>query len=215
MRAEGCSLKEIAATVGVSLASVSVWVRDVELTEEQRAVLLARNPATNGQLVGVAVQSAQARERRREQQQLGRLAAKSGDLLHAAGCMLFWAEGSRRRNTMCFTNSDPAMIAFFVRFLRTRCGVAIDSIRVDLNLFADHTPRQSELEQFWLDLLELPRSSLRKSTVNVYSKYSEKKRQNRLPYGTCRIAVHSTALVQQLYGAIQEYAVVDRPEWLD
>ncbi len=55
---------------------------------------------------------------------------------------------------------------------------------------------------------------LTKSTVNVYSKYSQKKRTNKLPYGTCRLSVHSTAIVQHIYGAIQEYAGFDRPEWL-
>jgi hypothetical protein len=55
---------------------------------------------------------------------------------------------------------------------------------------------------------------LRKSTVNVYSKYSLKRRTNRLPYGTVRVVVHSTELVQQIYGAIQEYGGFERPEWL-
>ena len=50
--------------------------------------------------------------------------------------------------------------------------------------------------------------------VNVYSKYSQKKRQNRLPYGTCRVSVCRTRIVQHIYGAIQEYGGFDRPEWL-
>jgi hypothetical protein len=83
------------------------------------------------------------------------------------------------------------------------------------NLFADHLLRQREVEQFWLDILELPRSCMRKSIVNVYSKYSQKKRRNMLPYGTCRVAVHRTQVVQHIYGAIQEYGGFDRPEWLD
>jgi hypothetical protein len=37
---------------------------------------------------------------------------------------------------------------------------------------------------------------------------------NKLPYGTCRLAVHDTALVQSIYGAIQEHAGFERPEWL-
>lgn len=51
--------------------------------------------------------------------------------------------------------------------------------------------------------------------VNVYSKYSQKKRRNKLPYGTCKVVVSRTAIVQHIYGAIQEYAGFDRPEWLD
>jgi hypothetical protein len=50
--------------------------------------------------------------------------------------------------------------------------------------------------------------------VNKYSKHSQKKRRNKLPYGTCRLTVYDTRLVQQIYGAIQEYAGVDREEWV-
>jgi hypothetical protein len=55
---------------------------------------------------------------------------------------------------------------------------------------------------------------LRKSAVNVYSKHSQKKRRNRLPYGTLRVCVHSTRVVQSIYGSIQEYGGFERPEWL-
>jgi hypothetical protein len=50
--------------------------------------------------------------------------------------------------------------------------------------------------------------------VNVYSKDSKKKRRNRLPYGTCRLGVNDTQIVQHIYGAIQEYGGFDREEWL-
>jgi hypothetical protein len=128
--------------------------------------------------------------------------------------MLFWAEGSRDRNAVRFTNSDPAMVAYFLRFLRTCYRVPDEKIGVTCNLFADHADRQDEIEIFWLELLQLPLTCLRKSTVNTYSKYSEKKRQNKLPYGTCRLTVNDTQLVQHIYGAIQEYAGFEREEWV-
>ncbi|MEK6275897.1 MAG: hypothetical protein AABM30_11235 [Actinomycetota bacterium] len=55
---------------------------------------------------------------------------------------------------------------------------------------------------------------MRKSTINTYSKYSKKKRRNKLPYGTCRLTVSDTRLVQHIYGAIQEYAGFEREEWV-
>jgi hypothetical protein len=129
--------------------------------------------------------------------------------------MLFWAEGSRRRDAVQITNSDPELLRLFTRFLRTSFDVRDDAMRVTCHLFADHLERQTEIEQHWLDVLGLPRSCLTKSSVNVYSKYSLKKRRNKLPYGTCRVTVSSTRLVQTLYGSIQEYGGFDRPEWLD
>jgi hypothetical protein len=128
--------------------------------------------------------------------------------------MLFWAEGSRERNVVVFTNSDPEMVAFFLRFLRSCFSVPDEKVRVTCNLFADHEKHQHEIEQFWLDLLQLSRKSLRRSTANRYSKYSKKKRRNKLPYGTCRLTVCDTSLVQAMYGAIQEYAGFDREEWV-
>jgi hypothetical protein len=46
-------------------------------------------------------------------------------------------------------------------------------MKIHCNLFADHLERQREIEDFWLAVLGLPRSSLRKSIVNAYSKYSQ------------------------------------------
>jgi hypothetical protein len=63
--------------------------------------------------------------------------------------------------------------------------------------------------------LGLPSSSLCQSTVNVYSKYSKKKRINKLPYGTCRVVVSRTRIVQSIFGAIQEYVGFERSAWLE
>jgi transcriptional regulator with XRE-family HTH domain len=210
-REEGASIKELARLLGVSKSSVSLWVRDIELTEAQYLALRRR---MGGRIDGSRANAVRALARRRAEQDSGRVDARKGDLLHAAGCMLYWAEGSRNRNAIEFTNSDPAMISFFLRFLRECYSVPDAKITVTCNLFADHLEHQCEIEQFWLDQLRLPHESLRKSSVNVYSKYSKKKRRNRLPYGTCRLKVCDTRIVQSIYGAIQEYAGFEREEWV-
>lgn len=129
--------------------------------------------------------------------------------------MLYWAEGSRSRNSVCFTNSDPEMIAFFVDFLRRHFDLPDSAFRLTCNLHADDGDQQARIESFWLEKARLPPSALRKTTVNVYSKYSQRKRLNKLPYGTCRVLVHSTRVVQSIYGSIQEYGGFERPVWLD
>jgi transcriptional regulator with XRE-family HTH domain len=214
-RTEGLPIKEIASRLGVSRSSVSLWVRDIELTEEQRRRLLAMNPAYNRQLLGQSVWADECRRQRRASQDEGATAAQAGEPLHVAGCMLYWAEGAKHRNAVRFSNSDPELVKVFVRFLRTYFEIRDEDIRVTCNLFADHASRQLEIEQFWLDTLGLGRTSLCKSTVNVYSRHTQRKRLNKLPYGTCRVAVARTAIVQHIFGAIQEYAGFTRDEWLD
>jgi len=213
-RKHGQSIKEIARAVGVSTSSVSHWVRDIELTAEQVDALRVRNPILNGQMAGAKARSTRARALRQVAQAEGRAAALLGDPMHVAGCMLFLAEGSRHRNAVHFTNSDPEMVAFFARFIRRFFAPPEERMRVWCNLHADHGERQLEVENFWLRTVELPRACLIKSTVNVHSSATRRKRTNMLPYGTCRLTVHSTAIVQHIYGAIQEYGGFERREWL-
>ena len=107
------------------------------------------------------------------------------------------------------------MVAFFLAFLVDTLGVDRRDVRVDLHLFADHREHLRRVEHFWLETLGLPAACLRASTVNAYSRSSKRKRTNMLPHGTCRLAVHSTRVVQHIYGAIQEYGRFERPAWLD
>lgn len=213
LRADGWSIKEIEKQLAVSRSSVSLWVRDVELGREQRERLIER--VRLGPLVSAERSATRARAVRQTYQEEGRRRAREGDHSYAAGCMLYWAEGSKRRNYVKLTNSDSELLACFVRFLRQHFGVSGDRLRLDCNLFADHLDRQREIEDFWLDRLGLGRDSLRKSTVNTYSKYSRKLRANKLPYGTAAVVLHDTRVVQTIYGSIQELAGFDRPEWLD
>jgi hypothetical protein len=138
-------MKEIARLVGVSLSSVSYWVRDVPLTTDQRNELLRRMSA-NGRAAAAAGRSVAARKIRLAYQECGRRQAKHREALHVAGCMLYWAEGSKERNSVQFVNSDPAMVRYFVTFLRAYYDVADDAFRVDCNLFADHVERQRAIE---------------------------------------------------------------------
>jgi len=129
--------------------------------------------------------------------------------------MLFWAEGDKCRNAVRVSNSDPALLSLFADFLREHFSVENELFRVHCNLFPDHLKHQREVEEFWLTTLGLPSACLRKSVINRYSKYSQKKRTNKLPYGTCKLVVHRTQLVQTIFGSIQEYGGFERPEWLD
>jgi transposase-like protein len=210
----GYSIKQIAEILGVSTSSVSLWVRDIQLTEEQHEALRERNPIYNQQLAGRGTTSAPRRAERHAYQEHGRALARRGDPLHAMGCMLYWAEGTKERNRVRFSNSDPEMVRAFVVFLRAFFDLRDMDIRLTCHLYADHFHRQNEIERFWLKVTQLPPASLCQSVVNVYSKYSLKKRTNKLPYGTCRVVVTKTSVVQSIYGAIQEYAGFDRLAWL-
>jgi transposase-like protein len=214
-REQGLPVKEIARIVGVSVSSVSLWVRDVPLTPEQEAALDARNPVRNGQRRGTVNNSRRCREVRLAAQQHGRERVRAGDTTFLAGCMLYWAEGSKRRNNVTLTNADSDLVEVFLRFLRTCYAVTDDRVTLSVNCFLDNGLTLEAIQDWWLERLDLPAYCLRAPAVNQLSSASKRLKGHILPYGTARLVVHSTFIVQSIYGAIQEYAGIERPEWLD
>ncbi len=213
LRAQGCSVKEIERTVGVARSTVSRWVRDVPLRDEQRRALAER--ITEGRLQAAERKAHAARVLRDSYQQEGRRLAREREGSYAAGCMLYWAEGKKNRCRLSISNADVELLSFFAACLRRNFNVPDDAMRIQCHLFADHLEREREVEQFWLTALGLPATCLGKSMVNTYSKYSEKKRKNKLLDGTCKLRVSSTRIVQTIFGSIQEYGAFERAEWLD
>jgi AcrR family transcriptional regulator len=213
LRLEGASVREIEAALGVARSSVSRWVRDIELTADLRAEIERRSGA--GRLAWAETKAERAREQRRLWQEDGRRRARTADASYVGGCMLYWGEGSKSRCSASLVNSDLELLRVFAGFLREHFAVPNEIMRLRCSLFADHVARQTEVERYWLDGLGLTETSLTRSRINSYSKYSKRKRTNMLPYGTARLGVHRTQIVQTIYGSIQELGGFDRPEWLD
>ncbi|MDQ3728758.1 MAG: hypothetical protein M3355_04140, partial [Actinomycetota bacterium] len=155
------------------------------------------------------------RDRRRAWQEEGRSAARRGDALHRAGCMLYWAEGAKERNRVTFANSDANMVRVFAAFLRESLRVPNEDFTVRLNVYLGNGLSIEEVEKCWLRNLDLPRSCLRGHQVDHFPTSSSGKKVNRLPYGVCALRVkRSTWIVQHIFGAIQEYAGFEEANWL-
>ena len=219
LRLRGMPIKRIARALGVSPSSVVYWTRDIQLSEEQARRNL-RGPSGPQDPARVARRAASWRRRSREKRlgyQLdGRQRARRADPLHMAGCMLYWAEGTKSRNTISFSNSDLNMVRFFARFLRESLEVQPEQLTIRLNVYTGNGISVSQIEDHWLNALGLPRSVLRGHTLNHTPTSSSGRKTDRLPYGVCSLAVlKSTHLVQHIYGAIQEYGGFEESRWLD
>jgi hypothetical protein len=131
------------------------------------------------------------------------------------GCLLYWAEGAKKRNTVAFTNSDPEMMKLFVRFVRACYEVEDERMALTINCYVTNGLSAGAIVSWWLRELRLPHGCARKSIVNRVSSASRSRRGHVLPYGTARVVIHSVFVVQSIFGAIQEYAGFARPAWLD
>src|SRR5215211_5451928 len=159
---EGASLSEIATKLGIAPTTARRWTLDIQLAADQVARLDTRMAAHRRR--GNSVMVTRTRAKRLAWQAAGRARARDGDLLHQAGCLLYWAEGSKSRNRVTMANSDMNLMLLFRQFLTQRLGVEPDQMTFRLNVYTGNGLSIGEIEDRWLSALELPRSCLRKHT---------------------------------------------------
>ena len=149
MRAEGRTLQEIAAALGVSKSSVSLWVRDVEFTPSPRRYGAQRRPHPFHEAKLRQIEELNDEGRRR----IGTL---SDEAFLVAGAALYAGEGAKRDGLVLFANSDPAMIRFFCTWFR-RC-FAVDESRLRMRVYLHEGLDLEAAEEFWADVTSIPRS---------------------------------------------------------
>lgn len=143
LRASGKSYKEIERELGVARSTVSMWLRDVPLTEEHRNRMMERQRTAYQR----RADSIRARRQFREAQIMKASAAEVGAVstrdVFVAGVIAYWAEGSKAKPwnpsaRVSFINSDPSMIRLFLAFM-DHVGVERDRLvfRVQIHESAD------------------------------------------------------------------------------
>jgi len=152
LRAEGKVLADIAAELGVSKSSVSLWVRDVEFTPSKRRYGPRRqtNRLAKQRLAEIAQLDDDGRRR------IGRL----DDLAFlAAGAALYAGEGSKGDGKVLLANTDPAIVRFFCSWLRY--FFEIDESRLRAKVYLHQGLDLEGAEKFWADLTGIPRDQFR------------------------------------------------------
>lgn len=210
MRSQGASIKEISDRLLISKSSASAWVSHIRLTESQVKSLKGR---TSGRIHAGRLA---ASEVNRAKYQSARLAARkigydeaNGKALHVAGCMLYWAEGTKSMNSAEMGNTDPVLLRKFVDFLRD-LGAPPEKIKVSCRVH--QTPGNASplaCRRFWASALSVSSSSVKVFSAN--DNRGSYARKSRYPHGVGRVAVYDYSIVQRIYGGIERYAGVEMP----
>lgn len=205
LRGKGMSLNEITRVLGVSKASVSLWVRDIELSDEQKKKL---------SLHGRSVEAIEKRRKHRIEKTLQRhkfvidTAKKQiqklsrRDLL-LVGAALYWGEGGKTKTGMArISNSDPKVITFMMCFFREIFNVPSDRFRGHVHTFS-HLNKETA-ERYWSHISGIPRKQFYKTYLKT--SVAGKGKMDKLPYGTFQIYVCDTIIFLTIKGWIEKLA---------
>jgi transcriptional regulator with XRE-family HTH domain len=154
LRRTGLPLAEIAATLGVSRSSVSLWVRDVEFTP------LPRPPRGRRRAPNALQRRKQAEVDRLVEEGRARVGRLSEREFLVAGIALYAGEGAKRDGAVKFANSDPRMIAFHCAWLRR--FFEIDETRLRVRLYLHEGLDLDASVAYWSALTGIPPSQFQK-----------------------------------------------------
>jgi transcriptional regulator with XRE-family HTH domain len=154
LRQAGLPLAEIAARLGVSKSSVSLWVRDVAFSP------LPRPPRGRRRAPNALQRRRQAEIERLVAEGRARIGRLSEREFLIAGVAFYAGEGAKRDGHLRFTNSDPRMIFFYCCWLRR--FFEIDESRLRVGLYLHEGLDLGATIAYWSALTAIPASQFGK-----------------------------------------------------
>lgn len=198
LRKTGKSYNEILGKINVSKGTLSLWLRDIELTAAQEKELYVNRKQKNAyKLAKLSQKKRIERTRIIMEEAKIELNEFSLDSLFLAGLMLYWAEGdkSEKIEIVKFSNSDPAMIQLMMRWFRKICKVKKERIRIALHIHDLLSNKKAE--KYWSKITNIPLTQFHKTYIKPTSLGH---RRNILYNGTCVIRISDKNLFRKIKG---------------
>lgn len=207
LRSKGWSLRAIASEVQCSKSSVSKWISDIRLTDEQIERL------KSNQDKGRAKAAKHPRSSQKKWENI-RNAFKdtakkdiprrySNKLLKIVCTALYWAEGyTASRNSIVFANTDTCMIKLMMLFFRKVCKVPESKFRGKISIHPHLNIENAE--RYWAKISNIPLKQFNKPLLAI-SRSSQGKRDT-LPMGTFRILIGDVYTCSKIKGWIEGLA---------
>ncbi len=195
-RKRGFTYSEIAKICGVSVGTVSAWLRPLPFSEKITIQNKARAAVDNRKRM-VSINKARTAERAKQYGQVARMAETEyqhyrHSPLFIAGLMLYVSEGDNtHRRLIRLANSRPELHKIFIKFLTVYLGVEKNAIKFWLLLYPD------------LDEITCMKHWSKKTGISVSQFYKnqvvEGRSQRRtLHFGVGNTIIGSTLLKQKL-----------------
>jgi len=202
LRKQGFSYSEIRKEVNVSRSTLSLWCRDVAISEKQ-ALRLSRKRlegSERGRIIGAKKQQRMRIERTKQLVNQG-----IGDIKHMtkkerfyAGAGLYLGDGCKGDRSVDFSNTNPEIIRFMMQWFRDFCEVPDDKFRGAIWIHSDLSVKTAI--RFWSNLTNIPESNFHKTYIAKLKKGSNKIRKNHHKYGVFKIRVCDVSLQRKIRG---------------
>ena len=199
------SYSRIKKILKVSKSTLSYWLRNYPLPEEKIKELQRKgwkkSEASREKFRNTMKLKKEKRLRETYKAQRKKIFPLSKRELFLAGLMLYWGEGTKcRMDSLELSNSDPAVIKFFIYWVTKVLSVPKEKIKIQLHLYNDMDV--NEEIKYWSNILKMPKTQFNRP----YIKKTSSKRINHkggFGHGTCSARVANTLLAEKIFMSIK------------
>ncbi len=211
MRLKGETIRDIAQKLNTSFSTISFWCRDIKLSET--VIKKMKFNKKERSIKGLLRYSEKKRNQRIkntfDQKQSGaEMVSKLSDRdISMIGLGLYWGEGYKESNDeMGFTNSNPQMVKFYLKWLKQNNVIKKDLIfRLSINEIFKN--QEKKIKKFWMKYLNIQENQFSKTTF-IKTKLKKVNTKSLNTYkGILRIKVRrGLSLKNKVLGAIEYVA---------
>jgi len=204
LRKEGKSYTQIKELLKVSKSTLSCWLKNYPLSEQKIRELRDWSEKR--------IEKYRETRRKQKENRLEKVYKEQEEIIFPinkreiflAGLFLYWGEGSKSNSAMLnVSNTDPAIIKFFIRWFVKVFMVSKNKFRVQLHLYNDMNI-DKEID-FWSLKLKIPRSQFTKPSIKKsFLKNLSYKRG--FGHGTCNLRVCDARLAEKIFMSLKVMA---------
>ncbi len=199
MRKSGMSYSQIKSELGVSKSTLSLWLRDLPLSNKQLRLLRDFNQIRIEKTRATKLQKKQTRRAEVVKRVKRDFEQKTDPLFHG-GFYLYWGEGTKSAEyTVALTSTDPGIIKTYIVWLKL-LGVNPRECRVKLHLYSDQNSLQSI--KFWSEVTQIPLQQFYKPYTKTATRKS-RTYQGMFGYGTCSVLYHNRDMYEYVMAGLE------------
>ena len=206
LRLQGLSYSQIKSEMGLNKSTLSGWLRKYPLSDEQIKKLRDLNPQRIERCRNTKANKVKNRLENVYSKVSADISVFSNRDLFIAGLFLYWGEGSKsERSTTALSNTDPAMLRFFLKWLRL-FNINDDKLHITLQLYSDMDINKEI--KFWAEQLKLPKNLFKKPYIKT-STLSGLTYKRGFGHGTCNIRIFNRDLAEYVHMGMKKISTMD------
>jgi len=207
LRQKGKTYSEIRLQLGIAKSTLSNWLRNYPLTDDQ----LSNLQTNKDRLKFLAREKTSITKRLKHQMRLHncyndqklKLLPLNKKELFLAGLFLYWGEGAKtHKGQISISNTDPSVLKFSLLWMIKALEIPKEKITVLLHLYSD-----MDIDitcEYWSQALNISRSQFAKPYIKMSSR-------TEIDYkgfgqGTCMLRVSNTLLREKILMSMQVMA---------